>query len=108
MCYVGRAVPALPFGVLRVDFDKLREVATVAQGGRNRAHVGLESIGADLEVLAAGGVPQALDKGVRGGLAAAAQRDARSDGIPQCCGGIEWKASGRCFPSTHNSDTTEA
>jgi hypothetical protein len=24
-------------------------------------------------------------------------RDARSDGIPQCCGGIGGKASGRCF-----------
>src|ERR1017187_5301994 len=54
--HVGRTVPALAFGVLRVNLDELCEVATVAQCGRNRAHVGLESIGADLEVLAAGGV----------------------------------------------------
>jgi hypothetical protein len=49
--HIGRAVPALAFGVLRIDLDELGEVATVAQCGRNRAHVGLESIGADLEVL---------------------------------------------------------
>src|ERR1035437_2010315 len=70
---IGRAVPALAFRVLRVDLDQLCEVATVAESGRNRAHVGLESIGADLEALTAGSVAQALNKGVRGGLAATAQ-----------------------------------
>ena len=49
--HVGRAVPALAFGVLRVGLDELGEVATVAESGRNRAHVGLKSIGADLEAL---------------------------------------------------------
>jgi hypothetical protein len=34
----------------------LCEVAAVAECGRNRGHVGLESIGADLEALAAGSV----------------------------------------------------
>ena len=34
---IGRAVPALAFRVLRVDLDELREVASVAQRGRNRA-----------------------------------------------------------------------
>ena len=51
--HVGRAVPALAFGVLGVDLDELREVATVAQCGRNRAHVGLKSVGADLEYWSA-------------------------------------------------------
>jgi hypothetical protein len=76
--HVGRAVPALAFRVLRIDLDELREVATVAQCGRNRAHIRLESIGAALEVLAAGSVPQALDKGVRGGLAATAQSEVQN------------------------------
>ena len=75
---VGRAVSALAFGVLRVDFDELREVATVAQRGRNRTHVGLESIGADLEMLAAGSVAQAFDKGVRRGLTATAQGEVQN------------------------------
>src|ERR1035438_8148441 len=76
--HIGRAVPALAFGVLRVDLNELREVATVAECGRNRAPVGLESIGADLEALATGRVAQALDKGVCGGLATTAQREVQN------------------------------
>jgi hypothetical protein len=63
--YVGRTVPALAFRVLGVDLDELREVARGAECGRNRADVGLESIGADLEVLRACRVTQALNKGIR-------------------------------------------
>ena len=54
MRHVGRTVPALAFGVLRVDLDELREVAAVAQRSRNRADVRRESIGADLEALRRG------------------------------------------------------
>jgi hypothetical protein len=73
----------LSFGVLRVDLDELCEVATVAQSVRNRAHVGLESIGADLEVLAAGRGPQTLNERVRGGLAAPAQSEVENElGVP--------------------------
>ena len=74
---IGRAVPALAFRVLRIYLDELREVATVAQGGCNRAHVGLESIGSDLEVLGAGRVTQSFDEGIRRGLAAAPQGEVR-------------------------------
>jgi hypothetical protein len=34
---IRRAVPALAFGVLRVDLDELGEVASVAESSRNRA-----------------------------------------------------------------------
>jgi len=76
--HVGRAVPALAFRVLRIDLDELREVATVTQRGRNRAHVGLESIRADLEALAVGSVAQALDKRVCRCLAASAQSEVQN------------------------------
>ena len=51
MRHVRRAVAALSFGIGDVNFDELCEVATISQGGRNRADIGLESIGADLEAL---------------------------------------------------------
>src|ERR1022692_682685 len=76
---IGRAVPALAFRVLRVDLDELREVASVAQRGRNRAQVGLESIGADLEALAAGSVAQPFNEHVRGGLAAPAKSEVQNE-----------------------------
>src|ERR1035437_1851262 len=76
---IGRAVPALAFGVLGVDLDQLGEVATVAECGCDRADIGLESIGADLEALAAGGVAQSLDKGISGGLAATAQGEVENE-----------------------------
>ena len=83
MRHVGRAVPALAFGILRVDFDQLREVAAVAECSRNRAAVGLESIGGDLEALAAGRMAQTLDKGVRGGLSATAKGEVQNQlGVP--------------------------
>jgi hypothetical protein len=68
----GGLYRALALGVLGVDLNELREVATVAQCGRNRAQVGLKSIGADLEALAAGSVAQTLNKRIRGGLTATA------------------------------------
>jgi hypothetical protein len=81
--YVGGTVPVLAFGIVHVNFDELCEVAAVAQCGRNRADVGLESIGADLEALATGRVAQAFDKGVRAGLAAPAQSEVQHQlGVP--------------------------
>src|ERR1022692_4574170 len=70
---VGRAVPALALGVLRVDLDQLGEVATVAERRGNCGQVGLESIGADLEALRRGCGPQSFDEGVGRGLAAASK-----------------------------------
>jgi hypothetical protein len=77
MRHVRRTIPALAFRVLRVDLDELCEVATVAQRGRNRAHLGQESIGADLEALRAGSSPQAYDNGVRGRLVSTSQSPLR-------------------------------
>jgi hypothetical protein len=42
---VGRPVPALAFWIVHLDLDELREVASVAQCGGNRADVGLETVG---------------------------------------------------------------
>src|ERR1035441_6195250 len=81
--HVGRAVPALAFGIARVNLDELREVATVGKRGRDCGLVKLESIGADLEALARGRVPQAFDKGVRSGFALEAHGgDSKQLGIP--------------------------
>src|ERR1039457_1307287 len=55
---IGRAVRALAFGILRVDLDELREVATVAQRRSDRGNVRLESIGADLKLLRRSRGPQ--------------------------------------------------
>ena len=74
-----RAVPALAFGVGRVDLDELREVATVAESGCNRAQVGLEAIGADLEALRGGGGAKALNEGVGGGLRATAKSEVENE-----------------------------
>src|ERR1035441_79869 len=71
---IGRAIPALAFRVLGVDLDELRKVASVAQCGRNRTDIGLESIGADLEVLRCGCGTQALYEGVCGRLATSRPR----------------------------------
>ena len=69
---IGGAVPALTFGIgVAVDLDDLGEVATVAEGGRNRAQIGLEAIRADLEALRGRRGTEALNEGVRGGLAPA-------------------------------------
>src|ERR1035437_9623400 len=70
---IGRAVPALAFGVLRVDLDQLGKVATVAESRGDRGKVRLETITAQLKVLRRGCRAQALDEHVRGGLAATAQ-----------------------------------
>ena len=76
---IGRAVPALAFGILRVDFDELREVAAVAERGGDRRDVRLESIGADLESLPRGRGPQPFNEGVRRGLAAAPEGEIQNE-----------------------------
>jgi hypothetical protein len=58
------AVPALAFGIgIRVNPDDLREVATVAQCGLDRAQIGHEAIGRDLEALRRGRCPKAFNEG---------------------------------------------
>src|SRR5664280_2086372 len=76
---IGRAVPALAFGVLRVDLDQLGEVATVAERGGDRGKVRLETIAAQLKALRCGCCAQALDEHVRGGLAAPAQSEVENE-----------------------------
>jgi hypothetical protein len=78
--YVRRTVPTLPFRIgVHVDFDDLREVATITQGGRNRALVRRESIGAHLEAVVCRRVAKALNEGVSRGLRATPKREVQNE-----------------------------
>ncbi len=76
---LGRTVLAFAFGILRIDFDNLREVATVSKRRGNGRFVRNESIGRDLEALGRSRQPQPFNKGVRGGLGATAQREVENE-----------------------------
>ena len=70
--HVRRTVPALAFGIGGIHLHYLGEVATASMDVRNRAHIGLESIGAELEALGCGRRTQAFDKDICSGLGATA------------------------------------
>lgn len=73
----------LLFHRFSVNLDDLCKVATLVKRGGDRCNVRREAIRGDLDALRSGSGPQALDKGVRGGLVAAPKGEVQNQpGIP--------------------------
>ena len=76
---IGGAVPAFAFRVgIRVDFDDLGIVATVAKGRGDGRNVGLEAIRADLKALVRSSGPETFYESIRRRLAPASKGEVQN------------------------------
>src|ERR1017187_4100945 len=76
---IGRAIPApLFFRSFAVDFNQLREIASVTQCGCYGGNVGLKSISTNLEPMRSCRATKPLDKGVGGCLVAASKGEVQN------------------------------
>lgn len=71
---IGRAVPALAFGIgVRIALEELREIATVRQRSGDCGYIGLKAVCTDLEAVASDRMTQTFDENIGGRLASTAK-----------------------------------